>query len=513
MATNDLYESPAVCLPTQDELTKLSDELNLKCTTEELEAITGHFKGTAKALQRISQLPEPALPVKYPRTPGYRPAREDNPYNAWAWKCDIQGAKEGKLAGKTVGIKDNIGVAGVPMMNGSKLLESYTPEFDATLVTRILDAGGRIVGKAACEDLCFSGCSSTCSSGPVRNPYDETRSVGGSSSGSAALVAGKVIDLAVGGDQGGSIRIPACWAGIVGLKPTYGLVPYTGAMPIEITVDHLGPMARTVHDCALLLEVMAGYDDGRDPRQPRDIKVEPYSSLIDAGIKGKKIGLVKEGFSVCTEEDVKEMVRAAAKSLEKAGAIVSDTSVPAHLDGNAIWSGTCLQGAYNNMIAGNGNGYHWKGHYITSLQESFYRSRKARPFDMSTACKLTTLIGEYMNRNYSNKFYAKSQNLTRWLTDEYNKALEEFDVLIMPTLPYKARKLPKADCSTAELIEISDSMSANTAPFDCTGHPALSIDTGNSDTAPIGMMIIGKYFNEVTVLQIARAFEKIREDE
>ena len=152
------------------------------------------------------------------------------------------------------------------MMNGTSTLEGYVPDVDATIVTRILDAGGFILGKAVCESLCFSGGSHTSDTGPVRNPHNTDYTTGGSSSGSAALVAAGEVDLAIGGDQGGSIRIPASWCGIYGLKPTYGLVPYTGIFPIELTLDHTGPMARSVADVALLLEAIAG-PDGLDPRQ------------------------------------------------------------------------------------------------------------------------------------------------------------------------------------------------------------------------------------------------------
>src|SRR5918911_2761076 len=170
------------------------------------------------------------------------PTIEELRDNAWYWRCEIHGAPEGPLAGKTVAIKDNVCVAGVPMMNGSATLEGYVPEVDATVVTRILDAGGTILGKAVCEDLCFSGGSFTPHTGPVLNPRDPFRQAGGSSCGSAALVAAGDVDLATGGDQGGSIRIPSCWSGIVGHKPTHGLVPYTGVFPIELTLDHAGPM-------------------------------------------------------------------------------------------------------------------------------------------------------------------------------------------------------------------------------------------------------------------------------
>jgi amidase len=234
----------------------------------------------------IEQMPEPApLAPKYVRSGGWRPSPEENPLNAWYWRCEIQGAADGPLAGKTVAIKDNVCVAGIPMMNGSATLEGYVPEVDATIVTRTLDAGGTIVGKAVCEDLCFSGGSFTPYSGPVLNPRDTTRQAGGSSCGSAALVAAGEVDLAIGGDQGGSIRIPACWSGIVGHKPTYGLVPYTGVFPIELTLDHTGPMARSAADVALFLEAIAGRD-GLDPRQPTEVPTERYSEALTGTYPG-----------------------------------------------------------------------------------------------------------------------------------------------------------------------------------------------------------------------------------
>ncbi|XP_067683834.1 amidase-like [Haliotis asinina] len=473
------------------------------------------MKNFASELLRLSQLEQPSLPVSYPRTPGYRPVQENNPYNAWYWRCDIKGADMGKLAGKTFAIKDNIAVAGVPMMDGSKILEGYTPEFDATVVTRILDAGGRIVGKANCEHLCLSGWSFTCDAGPVRNPLDETRTTGGSSSGSGALVASGEVDMALGGDQGGSIRVPASWCGIVGLKPTFGLVPYTGAVSNETTLDHLGPMTKTVADCALLLEVLAGYDQGRDPRQYARTVVPEYSKLIDAGISGKKIGVLKEGFDVCTEPDVVEIVRREVDRLKEAGAEVEEVSLPIHLDGPIIWTPVRMQGAYKCLIRGNGNGQFWKGYYPVSMQEAISRGLYTRPHDIARHVKRFCLTAEYLNRHYQNRFYAIGQNMTMALTKSYDQVLEHYDVLVMPTLPHKAPKLPKADDGKIKQMHFSmkpeKSIAANTVPFNSTGHPALSINAGFSEGLPVGMQIVGRHFDETTVLQVARSYEKIRD--
>ena len=169
----------------------------------------------------LDQFAEPTLPVKYQRDPGYRPPAAENRLNAWYWKCSIKGAQSGPLAGKKIAIKDNVCVAGIPMMNGTNVLEGYVPDVDATVVTRILDAGGEIIGKAVCESLCFLGGSHTSDTGPVLNPHDPTRSAEEYSSGSAALVVAGGCDMAMGGDQGGSIQIPSSYCGAVGHKPTH----------------------------------------------------------------------------------------------------------------------------------------------------------------------------------------------------------------------------------------------------------------------------------------------------
>src|SRR5437762_14202346 len=226
--------------PSIEDLRKAATAFHLTLTPDDLASFRGLTDGVIASYRRLDELSEPRPAVRYPRTTGYRPGPDENKLNAWYWKCSIKGAPSGKLAGKKFAIKDNVCVAGIPMMNGTAVLEGYVPDIDATVVTRILDAGGEIVGKAVCEHLCFSGGSHTSDTGPVLNPHDPKRSAGGSSSGSAALVAAGECDMAIGGDQGGSIRIPSSYSGAVGLKPTYGLVPYTGVFPIELTLDQIG---------------------------------------------------------------------------------------------------------------------------------------------------------------------------------------------------------------------------------------------------------------------------------
>ena len=348
-------------------------------------------------------------------------------------------------------IKDNICVAGIPMRNGSRVLEGYVPEVDATVVTRILDAGGTIVGKTVCEDLCFSGGSHTSKPLPVRNPNKPTHSAGGSSSGSAVVVAVGEADMALGCDQGGSIRMPSCWCGVYGLKPTHGLVPYTGVFPIEVTLDHCGPMANSVENVALLLSAIAG-PDGLDPRQI-GTRTQDYMKAIEQGAKGLKIAVVKEGFERPESEAVVDKaVRKAAKTLKRLGAEVDEVSVPLHVDGYHIWNAIIVEGSTELMIKGNGFGSNWDGHYVTSLLDAYARGWRSRPNDMAETVKLVMLFGEYAKRFYHGRYYAKAQNLRRSLRRAYDDVLASHDLMLMPTIPFRATPIPAADCSREEYV-------------------------------------------------------------
>jgi amidase len=395
------------------------------------------------------------------------------------------------------------------MMNGASTLEGYVPDIDATVVTRILDAGGTIVGKAHCEYFCLSGGSHTSALGPVHNPFKHGYSAGGSSSGCGALVGSGEVEMAIGGDQGGSIRMPASYSGCYGMKATHGLVPYTGVMPIEATIDHAGPMTATVADNALLLEVIAGVD-GLDPRQ-YDVQVEKYSYTtgIGRGVSGMRIGLVTEGFGwPASEPDVDAKVREAAERLRSAGAIVEPVSIPMHLDGAAIWTPIALEGLVAQMMHGNGMGFNWKGLYTTSLLDA-HANWRARADELSRTLKISMLAGEYFIKHHRGHFYAKAQNLGRLLRKTYDEALARYDLLMMPTLPMKATPLPPNNAPLALWCQRGFEMLPNTCPFDVTGHPAMNIPCGMSDGLPIGMMLVGKHYAETTIYRAAHAFEQL----
>src|SRR6185312_420813 len=240
--------------PNVRDLRRAADALGMEPHDSYLAAVERIVQPLSDAYAELDLMNDERPEIAYPRTPGRFPAPAENPFGAWYVKTDIRGRDEGPLAGARVGLKDNICVAGVPMMNGSSLFEGFVPDIDATIVTRILDAGGEIAGKAVCENYCVSGGSHTSSSGPVHNPVRPGYSAGGSSSGSAAVVAAGDVPLSIGTDQAGSVRIPSSYCGVYGMKPTYGLVPYTGITPLEPSMDHAGPISANVRDNARLLQ-------------------------------------------------------------------------------------------------------------------------------------------------------------------------------------------------------------------------------------------------------------------
>ena len=496
----------AVQVPTSEQMREIAKDIGLSMSEADLASFIDLMKPSVAAYNVVDAMPDNLPPVKYPRTPGSRPPAEENKHNAWYVKTTVNGAARGKLKGKTVVLKDNVMLAGVPMMNGAATLEGYVPDIDATIVQRILDAGGTIVGKAHCEYFCLSGGSHTNATGPVHNPHKMGYSAGGSSSGSAVLVALGEVDMAIGGDQGGSIRMPSSFCGTYGMKATHGLVPYTGIMPIEIYVDHTGPMTANVRDNALLLEVIAGRD-GYDPRQ-YEVKTHPYTKMLEGGVKDMKIGVVTEGFQQANAEtDVNDKVRVAAKKLEALGATIEEVSIPMHLVAPAIWMPIGVEGLTQTMMWGDGYGVSRPDLYVTSLMD-FHRHWRTRANELSETTKLFTMFGTYIRKYYGSRYYGKAMNINRRLIAAYDEALAKYDLLLMPTTPIKATPLPPPDAPRELYVERALNMISNTAPFDITHHPAMAIPCGMSDGLPVSMMLVGKHFDEPTIYKAAFAFEQ-----
>jgi amidase len=492
--------------PDAARLAAISELLGFGLSAAEIDDFEPAVAGTLEASLAVERLYERTAPVPPDRS-WDSPDPERNRLGAWYVTTSINESAGGPLAGRTVAVKDNIAVAGVPMMNGSRTVEGFVPRRDAVVVRRLLAAGATVTGKAVCEDLCFAGGSFTSKPAPVRNPWDTSRNAGGSSSGSAALVATGEVDLALGGDQGGSIRIPSSFCGTVGHKPTHGLVPYTGAFPIERTIDHLGPITRTVADAALMLNVLAGVD-GQDPRQPSTLEPVDYLAALAESAAGLRVGVVREGFGTpVSEPGVDESVRAAVEVLRSAGLEVEDVSVPWHLDAMHVWNVIATEGAAHQMIEGNAYGMNVEDYYDPELIAHYARGRREHGAELSKTVQLVGLSGRYTFEVGGGKYYAMARHLAHDLRAAYDLALARYDVLVMPTLPYTAREIPPADVSLTDYLDGALTMIGNTAPFDVSGHPACSVPAELVNGLPAGLMIIGRQFEDATVLRVAQTYE------
>ncbi len=494
--------------PTADELERYAAVHHIDLSEAEREEFAAVAPGLVGAYERLEELSpsEPTVPVDTDRTSSV-PNDEDDPLNAFVRCCSVSGAGAGQLEGYDIGLKDSVSLAGIEMTCGSDVFSGYVPSTDATVVTRMLEAGATIVGKLNMENMAFSGSGEMSAHGPVANPRDTEYLAGGASSGSAAAVVNGDVDVAIGTDQAGSVRIPASWSGCVGHKPTYGLVPYTGIVGLGRSFDHAGPLARSVEDCARTLEAIAGAD-GLDPRQGA-APTEPNTEALDADPADLTIGVLKEGFGHDeSEAGVDETVDAALDAFADAGADCHEVSVPMHRDGLAIWNGIATEETAAT-IAGEGMGHFGNGYYDTELMAAFGRARRERADEFPPTVKLVATLGEYLAEEYHGHYYAKAQNLSRDLATAYDEALTDVDVLAMPTTPQTAHERFE-DPSRLDIIERAVNMLANTSPFDVTGHPAISIPAGTSDGLPVGLMFVGEPFDDATVLRAGHAFEGCR---
>lgn len=500
---------------------------------------------TAASVDRLPDYIDPRLsPVPVVGERKYWKA-EKNKLNAWSHCTQLVAAKpkNSLLKGRKIAIKDNMSVAGVPYTCGTfPQLASRNGKYplssiDATVVRRILEAGATISGTSTCENYSMTPLSYTSANGVVHNPWLPGYNTGGSSSGSACLLslnvareqgvsgldeAGDGVDIAMGGDQAGSIRLPASYTGIYGLKPTHGLIPYTGIAPLHPMIDHCGPMANNLEDLAVMLSVLAGYDglDARmTPESPLRGNVRDYpAELASIPSRSLKIGLITEAFSSSiTSSRICSIVRsAAAEHFTAAGSSVSDVSILLHSLGPAIWTA-----ATRTHMAGLAVGSrtpdvltHGLPHFTPRWpldQEMYDLLRVYNPG------VLNVIFGEtFLTEKYGLEVQGKAHRHVFELRAAYDKALEDFDVLITPTAPDVAPPHPAMgpNGSVMEKIKLAVGTTSQTCPFNVTGHPALSVPCGWADVEggegrlPVGMQIIGKRWDEIGVLRAAKVFER-----
>ncbi|HMS94280.1 MAG TPA: amidase family protein [Tabrizicola sp.] len=488
---------------TENALLTAAMALGFSLNDKELRELPALVQGL---LDGIADLPELEI-APGPKRAWLKPAPGADPLNAFAVLTDISEAHDGPLAGLRVAIKDSVAVAGVPMGDGSSLLNGYLPEFDAEVVQRLLKAGARIVGKTNTECFCASGASFTGLNGPVLNPWDHARSAGGSSSGSAVAVATGLADLALGGDQGGSIRIPAALCGIVGLKPTFGRVPYLGAASVDGSLDHLGPMARKTRDAARMLAVIAGYDPA-DPRSNAALPAQDWLAACDLSVPGLRIGAVAEGFlPERANAPMAQSVREALARLNAAGAQVQEVSVPGHAKAIATWLPVILYGTLSGMWA-DGGGAGLTRDAMGSMVRHL-SGWPARADELSDILRVILLAGECARRQHGFEPYLRAHSLGRDLSDAYDQALAEVDVLAMPTVPAVAGLLPGPGATTAERWEAAVATTGNTSAFNLTGHPAITVNCGFVDGLPVGLMFVARKGDEASLFRAACAVEAV----
>lgn len=507
-------------IPSVTEMTETAKTLGIALEPEEAVLIHDHLVDKLAEIDEFVQLriDEGAPPVTYAaRAPGHRPTAAEDPLNAWTWKCRIEGAADGLLAGKTVSYKDHVAVAGIPVAYGAAPLEHLVANVDATIVTRVLAAGGTVTGKHVMDGLAGGmGLGTTGDFGRVLNPHNHAHYTGGSSSGSAAALAAGEVDVSFGGDQGGSIRIPAAWCGVVGLKPTFGLVSHFAlGFGTDPSIDYTGPMARTVEDTAAALQAVAGYD-GLDPRQGRAVP-EHYDALttLDGGVAGLRIGILEEGFDDPTQPDVRDAVLRAVEVLQAAGADVTKVSVPEHRTARVAQQAMMPEGSLA-MYQSGFMGAYARTYYPSSIVAAVRRFNRDHGSGATARTKLWLLAGEYSRRNFDGVAYTKGHNVRAGIIAAFDRAFADVDVLVMPTCVTTAPRYtaPGADrWATAETWlsaekRVTSSAVLNTMPTNYTGHPALAVPCGKSGGLPISMQLVGRFFDDALLLRTAYAYQQ-----
>jgi amidase len=499
--------------PTAEQLRAYAARHFLRPGTEDLDRLLALVTASLQGLDRIDELDEPVVELRHPhRDPGRPPGPGEDPYNAFIRFCEVRGAPEGRLSGRTLAVKDCIAVAGVPMTNGGRRTPFAVPGDDAVVVERLLDAGVTVTGKTNLDDLAL-GLGEGSAFGPSRNPRNPRFSPGGSSSGSAAAVAASMVDLALGADEGGSVRIPAAWCGLVGMKATHGLVPSYGLTYMDHTIDHIGPITKSVADNALMLEVMAG-SDWRDPQWVRGTpKPGEYVSTAERGVSGLRIGVLREALepSGCTP-DVSTAFEQSLTVLSRLGArVVEHVSVPLWADAWPIGIAATGLGLYGMTIT-NGIGFGHLGRVDPGVTAAWASQAALQADDLPELLKTMLLTTDHVLERYQGVPFAKAQNLRLELRRQISATFDDVDLVVTPTTARGAFELIDHRAGPDEMAaRMRETMGAgaNTMQLDLSGHPALSVPCGTGDNdLPLGLQIVAPHFAEERCYQAGFAFER-----
>ena len=407
------------------------------------------------------------------------------------------------LAGVPVGIKDVMSTRGVRTTAGSKVLDTYVPPYDCTAVAKMEAAGAVVLGKMNCDEFAMGSSNENSGFHPVRNPRDLTRVPGGSSGGSAAAVAAGMAVVTLGSDTGGSIRQPASFCGVVGLMPTYGRVSRYGLIAFASSLDHIGPLSKTVKDAAFVLRTIAG----RDPMDSTsaDLPVPDYVAELAKPVQGLKLGVAKEYFAAGLDDEVRQAVETAVDKLKSRGCEIVPVSLPHTPYAIPTYYLIATAEASSNLARYDGVRYSHRARGVKTLSEMYRRSRDE---GFGPEVKRRIMLGTYaLSAGYYDAYYLKAQKVRTLLTRDFEQAFQKVDAIVTPTSPTAAFRLGEKsnDPLAMYLADIY------TVTADLAGIPGISVPCGQTrENLPIGLQILGKHFDEATILRLAHAYEQAR---
>ncbi|MDB5898824.1 MAG: gatA [Ramlibacter sp.] len=414
----------------------------------------------------------------------------------------IAGGESAPLLGVPIAHKDIFVTKDFPSTAGSKMLEGYRSPFDATVVRKLGEAGMVTLGKLNCDEFAMGSSNENSAYGPVKNPWDTARIPGGSSGGSAAAVAARMAPAATGTDTGGSIRQPASFCGITGIKPTYGRASRYGMIAYASSLDQAGPMAHSAEDCALLLSAMCGPDLDRDSTS-LDVPAEDFSRSLDASLQGLRIGVPKEFFAEGVAPDVRAAIEAALQQYEKLGARRVEVSLPRTELAIPVYYVIAPAEASSNLSRFDGVKFGHRARQYGDLTDMY---KKTRAEGFGDEVKARIMIGTYvLSHGYYDAYYLQAQKIRRMIADDFQQAFRQCDVIAGPVAPTVAWKLGEhgGDPVADYLADIF------TLPGSLAGLPGMSIPVGFGDARmPVGMQLLGNYFQEAKLLNAAHRFQQ-----
>lgn len=484
----------------KQDIAALGDYLDITFSEADLSSAADRIEKLADIYQELDEAPIERLTAEPQGREMFevgsrQPGPDEDPYNAWLTRFDLtRPGSDGSLSGLSVAVKDNHCVRGVELTCGSKAFKGIVPDEHALVIERLLDAGAHIAGKTNMDELAFGPTSETSAFGPTENPIAKGHVTGGSSSGSAAAVAAKDVDLALGTDTGGSVRIPASYCGLVGMKPTYGRVPLQGVVPLAYSMDHVGVLARDVHTAACGLAAIA------DPLPNNTPVVEP--AALGTDLESLTIGIVPEFFKKHTTDVVKETVHDAVDELANAGADVHEVKIPALEYSRQAWWGIAPS-EFAAEFAANAAGIWRSGRSTPSLVAGMTRVHHASSDALGSNIKEMLALGAYLNFNQDGYFYARARNLRAALIEDFDNALDKVDVLAAPGTPTRALEIGGFERG------VTPPVNWVTHPTNLTGHPSITLPCGDVEDLPVGLQLIGPLGSDQAVLDMAHAYERL----